>query len=706
MQRVYCYILSLLLAVALPFGISRADQPVPEPGIRVEVPEEKPEAKKEPSSQPAGLGFLLEDAMSQAIKQALETQETAKPYRTLSVTPMSDGTHYLLHRFEQVFAHEGGLQDGSRARGHCYVLNLPKADKGQPEGVRAQRLKSWMGRLSEGTEGFSTADAEADGLFSFFKYDFVVNQATTEIVLNELTIEESQQEAAYEAFEDIITFLARHSLASEVKIRLVDEMQQAKWFGLSENLKAQNFVVEKSPYYGDWCIGLEAVRAHYYEYGDGFRPVDTSRDYKFPGGKNPESPEEWGSYEEWAEYLKERGFAFAGWASDLLLKPEHLDWLGRTIIATGMDYALGSTVLQSQDGSSLNWLRALTRAFIAKVSASVVDNKGNSSNGGNPNGPSDKDGANALSPQKMEQCLRIARMCKGLYSHMPALANPRNQGNQVFAHDIKGARYHFYLSRDFFVMDARSGLKAQMFYVPNEGAAYLVFAGTEMNSEDERTYLNWMSNIEQGLNGWDFGVEGLSEPEVPEIYKQADALTQYFKKELLQNQRGHDLRLYVCGHSLGGGLAQYAGALHGIPTMTFNAAALSPMLKKTVMDYRNHAHSGSALGWNPHREDPAQGNAELDVFAWIININIKGDVLSHFLETHPLCKNRQLGRVVWVNPGSVKWSPMERHKIDNVVMTFEKLLGQNPRRPSYQNARFDEDWARSYYQRREYGFRD
>jgi len=63
---------------------------------------------------------------------------------------------------------------------------------------------------------------------------------------------------------------------------------------------------------------------------------------------------------------------------------------------------------------------------------------------------------------------------------------------------------------------------------------------------------------------------------VPRLYRTADTLALLLRDELARERHGHPpgRRLMLTGHSLGGGLAQYAGLMNGLDVLAFSPAAL------------------------------------------------------------------------------------------------------------------------------------
>lgn len=101
--------------------------------------------------------------------------------------------------------------------------------------------------------------------------------------------------------------------------------------------------------------------------------------------------------------------------------------------------------------------------------------------------------------------------------------------------------------------DPQTGLEAKVY---RKGDTYvLVFEGT--TGDDNGT--DWGANVGNGAGG------------VPKQYRQALDIALRFKQ--VYGSRGDTV---VTGHSLGGGLATFAGVGAGIETYTYNASGLGP----------------------------------------------------------------------------------------------------------------------------------
>jgi hypothetical protein len=71
---------------------------------------------------------------------------------------------------------------------------------------------------------------------------------------------------------------------------------------------------------------------------------------------------------------------------------------------------------------------------------------------------------------------------------------------------------------------------------------------------------------------------------IPRLYRAADLLTLLLRDELALQGGGH--RLTLTGHSLGGGLAQYAGLMNGTSVLAFSPTALGRGLLTLLADAR------------------------------------------------------------------------------------------------------------------------
>jgi len=103
--------------------------------------------------------------------------------------------------------------------------------------------------------------------------------------------------------------------------------------------------------------------------------------------------------------------------------------------------------------------------------------------------------------------------------------------------------------------DPETGLEARVYYNEEKDLYVLVFEGT--TSDDEGA--DWGSNLSNGLGG------------VPKQYRQALDIALRF-----QEVYGEEGDTVVTGHSLGGGLATFAGLGAGIETYTYNPSGLGP----------------------------------------------------------------------------------------------------------------------------------
>jgi hypothetical protein len=172
--------------------------------------------------------------------------------------------------------------------------------------------------------------------------------------------------------------------------------------------------------------------------------------------------------------------------------------------------------------------------------------------------------------------------------------------------------------------NSRSGFQAAIYETP-EGEAVLAFAGTQ-------DLTDWYRNLQQGV-----GI-------VPDQYEQAEFLAQAAKLVY-----GDKLR--ITGHSLGGGLATYAGLSTETPTRAFNAAGLGSGTK-------------AAIG-----EDRLERNSSL-----IRNYNVIGDALSdiNLLQSSSTAgiNATQIGEQHWI-PSQPGGDLVNRHLMENVLPSLE-----------------------------------
>ena len=108
--------------------------------------------------------------------------------------------------------------------------------------------------------------------------------------------------------------------------------------------------------------------------------------------------------------------------------------------------------------------------------------------------------------------------------------------------------------------DVKTGLYCELHQVsldPKKAEYVLCFPGTGAGAMDR---MQWLNNIDQAIGTG----------EVPPAYKQAAELVDLIKTNLNKS----NAKLTVAGHSLGGGIANYVGLKHDIPSVCYNAAPL------------------------------------------------------------------------------------------------------------------------------------
>ncbi|MRI33479.1 hypothetical protein EOPP23_10830 [Endozoicomonas sp. OPT23] len=116
--------------------------------------------------------------------------------------------------------------------------------------------------------------------------------------------------------------------------------------------------------------------------------------------------------------------------------------------------------------------------------------------------------------------------------------------------------------KDGLIYDKKSGLVFTLFTDKESGQSKLAFGGTfsgrKLPQDTKRLAMNQVAADFKNISG--IGI--------PKMYQQADALVEITKSLFPANT------LTLTGHSLGGGLAQYAGCMHEVPANCFASAAL------------------------------------------------------------------------------------------------------------------------------------
>lgn len=123
------------------------------------------------------------------------------------------------------------------------------------------------------------------------------------------------------------------------------------------------------------------------------------------------------------------------------------------------------------------------------------------------------------------------------------------------------------------IRDVRTGLYAELHWEWERNELVLIFPGTgaaDMNTKQ------WLTNLAQ------FGGQG----GVPAMYSQAATLAREVQTLLGSFSFGGagSGSLSLVGHSLGGGIANYVGLKHDIPSTCYNAAALGRACLKDLGD--------------------------------------------------------------------------------------------------------------------------
>lgn len=176
--------------------------------------------------------------------------------------------------------------------------------------------------------------------------------------------------------------------------------------------------------------------------------------------------------------------------------------------------------------------------------------------------------------------------------------------------------------------DPETGFQAAIYESP-DGKAVLAFAGTQDGTD-------WKRNFQQGTGG------------VPDQYDQALQLAQTAKFHYSDD-------LSITGHSLGGGLATYAGLQTGTPTRAFNAAGLASGARANIGEEKLANNSALISNYNVIGE--ALSDGDLSQSPATIGINAA-----------------QVGEQHWV-PSQPGGGPVNRHLMDNVIPSLEAAAG-------------------------------
>jgi len=180
------------------------------------------------------------------------------------------------------------------------------------------------------------------------------------------------------------------------------------------------------------------------------------------------------------------------------------------------------------------------------------------------------------------------------------------------------------------LLDDESGFKAALYRNKKDGSIVLAFAGTD-------DWEDIVANFSQGMGN------------VPQQYHQAQMLTETVKMHY------GDSKLTITGHSLGGGLATYAGLQTETSTTVFNAVGLSTGAREEIGDklitnahlINNYNVIGEGLS------DPLGLGMGQGTFGWRAN---------------------QVGRVEWI-PSSGGEGPVGRHLLSDVIPSLQTVAG-------------------------------
>ena len=205
--------------------------------------------------------------------------------------------------------------------------------------------------------------------------------------------------------------------------------------------------------------------------------------------------------------------------------------------------------------------------------------------------------------------------------------------------------------------DRRSGFRAVLLApLRDDNPTVLSFAGTG-GSSLYGTYRDWVANVQQALG------------RVPLQYRQA--------LETARAVQADHQDLVLAGHSLGGGLASYAGAALGLPAVGVNAAPLGagtrehvaqhgpPTTEQRVTQYNVAGEIVSSLdgivGWQPglHCTVPGEpGLAGILTDHYLENIDTNSDPSCYLPDRAPTERAGQPGEYVdaFDLPGEVTYT--------------------------------------------------
>jgi hypothetical protein len=215
----------------------------------------------------------------------------------------------------------------------------------------------------------------------------------------------------------------------------------------------------------------------------------------------------------------------------------------------------------------------------------------------------------SLSPEKQQEVRELAPFARMAYSGVRPPDRLLPEGYSLPKTDRLPKELRAFYNETNGLLEMPSGLKALV--AEKEGKIVLSFAGTEPGLQLE-------GSDRGGSIQADYNQRfGLFSP----MYKDALGVTQLMNS--MKREDGSNISLELCGHSLGGGLAQFAATALGLKAFCYNSAGLS---------------SSSLAILGQQRVTRAHDN--------IVNVRVDGDPVSSGGKLGELFKGMELGHVV------------------------------------------------------------
>lgn len=253
---------------------------------------------------------------------------------------------------------------------------------------------------------------------------------------------------------------------------------------------------------------------------------------------------------------------------------------------------------------------------------------------------------------RAKAALHSARLCEAVYEdgkdvegHTNLLKNP-----EFMSRFPAALRSYLMGQKEGLLEDIITGFKATLYYDHEGGTVHLVFAGLETDWKDPSTYGDWYAQI-FNMAGGNITINGQKIGGIPKAYLEALHVTTELRKLFKDN-------LQIHGHSLGGGMAQLAGAVNKLPTHCFNAASLNGKSRDIIQ---------GVLGdtWEQQCRE------------WITIINLDGDLLTEYVENPviELLPNKLVGTVYELPVKDSNWNPAQRHTMEAIILSLKKVAG-------------------------------